>query len=136
MARRKSKPSEASSDDCGRSGLTGDQPLGSNWESLIGTRVTAKRLVWDDGPEDDDPDRTPCDEMGYDSPDLAGVLSVLRFTLPDGTPGVGWEVGGQPADPATVRPTRWRQPVRLAAGGRRGTKGTPNQALHLTGGGM
>jgi hypothetical protein len=73
--------------------------------ALVGKRVTAKRLGWDDGPEaEDDPDHTPYSEMEYASPDLSGVLSEIRFKLPDGTPGIGWEVGGQPADPATVRP--------------------------------
>jgi hypothetical protein len=51
-----------------------------------------------------DPDRTPYDEMGYDSPDLSGRLAAIRFTLPDGTAAVGWEVDGQPADPKTIRP--------------------------------
>jgi hypothetical protein len=73
--------------------------------ALVGKRVAAKRLGWDDGAEaDDDPDRTPYSEMGYDSPDLAGVLSAVRFRLPDGTPGVAWSVDNQPADPETIRP--------------------------------
>lgn len=73
--------------------------------ALIGKRVTAKRLGWDDGPDaEDDPDHTPYSEMGHASPNLAGVLTRLQFTLPGGRPGVAWEVGGQPADPKTVRP--------------------------------
>ncbi len=72
---------------------------------LIGEPVTAKRLGWDDGEDaENDPDHTPYSEMDYDSSDLSGELSALPFVLPDGTPGIAWEVGGQAADPATVRP--------------------------------
>lgn len=83
--------------------LLGPAPSPADPAGLVGRRVAAKRLGWDDG-EDGDPDRTPFAEQGYDSPDLEGVLARFEFVLPDGTPGVGWEVGGQPADPATVRP--------------------------------
>lgn len=68
-----------------------------------GDSVAAKRLGWDDEESDDDPDRTPYSEMEYDSPDLVGELTAIHFTLPTGEPGVGWEVGGQPADPKTIQ---------------------------------
>ena len=72
-------------------------------EDLIGKVVTAKRLGWDDDEEDEFfVDHTPYSEQGYASPDLSGVLSVLRFTLPDGEPGASWSVGGQSADEKTV----------------------------------
>jgi hypothetical protein len=68
-------------------------------ESLEGQAVTAKRLGWDDG---DDPvaglDVEPYVEKGYASPDLSGPLSVVPF---DG--GVACLVGGQEADPKTVK---------------------------------
>lgn len=89
-------------------GLLGDVPIRAVGDGLPpgvseGDSVTAKRLGWDDGPEDDDPDRTPYDEMDYASAELSGLLTAVNFTLPDGTPGIGWELGGQPADPTTVR---------------------------------
>lgn len=81
--------------------IDADMLAGADPEELVGKHVTAQRLGWDD--DGDDPDHTSFDETGYDSPDLAGVLSRFEFTLPDGTTGVGWEVGGQPADPRTIR---------------------------------
>lgn len=89
-------------------GIRGDVGVGAGATdpaALVGKRVTAKRLGWDDGEDaEDDPDHTPYSEMGYASPDLAGVLTALHFDLPGGSPGVAWEVGGQPADPETIRP--------------------------------
>jgi hypothetical protein len=91
----------------GPDGKHGDVLLGdtSHLDDLVGTRVTAKRLGWDDD-EDDEyfVDHTPYSEMGYDSPDLEGELAAFRFKLPDGSPGVAWHVGGQPADAKTIRP--------------------------------
>jgi hypothetical protein len=87
-------------------GLRGDVPIGADPPMPpVGTRVTAKRLGWDDGPEaEDDPDHTPYSEMGYASPDLEGELTAVHFELPDGRPGTVWSVGGQPADPKSVQP--------------------------------
>lgn len=72
---------------------------------LAGAVVTAKRLGWDDG-EDAvrDLDVEPYAEKGYESPDLSGVLSVSTFPLPGGRTGTLCLVGGQEADPGTVRP--------------------------------
>lgn len=85
-------------------GLLGDVAISPDPHELIGQSVTAKRLGWDDGETaEDDPDHTPYSEMDYASPDLSGILALLRFTLPDRSPGEAWEVGGQPADPATIQ---------------------------------
>lgn len=58
--------------------------------------VKAKRLGWNDTGED--PDRTPYEDMGYESDDLEGELAEWEFA-----PGKKVVlVGGQEADPDTV----------------------------------
>lgn len=75
-------------------------------DDLIGQVVTAKRTGWDDDEADEERflDHTPFSEQGHASPDLRGELSRFEFDLPGGKKGVSWEVGGQPADPKTIRP--------------------------------
>ena len=75
--------------------MTDDDVLAMN-----GRRVTAKRIGWND-PEDPilELDRTPYAEQGHASPDLSGELNAYRWSG-----GVGCLVGGQEADPKTVRP--------------------------------
>lgn len=73
--------------------------------ALNGRRVTAKRLGWDEVlAPGADLDLESYEEHGYASPDLAGVLDVVRYTGHGGREGVSCLVGGQEADPKTVRP--------------------------------
>lgn len=63
--------------------------------------VTAKRFGWDITEED--PDRTPYEEWGYESDDLEGELVEGTGKLPNGKTYKWCMVGGQYADPKTVR---------------------------------
>ena len=75
--------------------MTTDQLVKMN-----GATVTAKRLGWNDQPDAvREFDQESYAEKGYASPELAGELEVIPF---DG--GMACLVGGQEADPASVKP--------------------------------
>lgn len=70
-----------------------------------GREVTAKRFGWGEEPTAAQAlDHEPYAEEGYESDDLRGRLAVVPFATPDGRPHLACLVGGQAADPKTVRP--------------------------------
>lgn len=78
-------------------GFRGDVTVGDALAGMVGRVCTAKRLDWDlDLDAEENIDR---DEMDHESDDIEGVLAIhtgggLKVYL----------VGGQEADPATIRP--------------------------------
>lgn len=62
-------------------------------------RYRAKRFGWN--VTEEDPDRTPYWEMGYESEDIEGELEIVPFEV-NGKRAEMHLVGGQEADPATV----------------------------------
>ena len=65
-----------------------------------GDRVTAKRLGWDESLSAvEEFDLEPYADKGYDSDDLAGELEVIEAEAV-----TVYLVGGQSADPKSIRP--------------------------------
>jgi hypothetical protein len=67
-------------------------------------RYTAKRFGWDEvlNPEQE-ADHTPYSELGYESDDIEGGLEVIEYER-DGRRLKLYLVGGQEADPKSIRP--------------------------------